>query len=296
MKSWINFSWQDWCRLKPIAATLKQIRNDCVLYFYKKTKANDEDVFLQDMRIYHNQNILIVIAFEQVKVLDWLLSLSKKNLIDFQLMVFDNSKNTQSRELIRALCRTHDIPYLALPYNYTAHPNRSHGLAMTWVFDRIIQKIQPSWFGFLDHDMLPVRPVSLGHLIGRQSYYGLLNEGDNCWNLWAGYCFFEYPMVAHLPLNFLYDFSRGLDTGGRNWSVLYSRLSRPAVHFADETKKTLRLRDQSAIMAQVIDHAWVHIGGVSYNNNLQPKELFYENLVRDLLEGRSHDILSDMAS
>lgn len=296
MKSWTNFSWQDWCRLKPIAATLKQIRNDCVLWVYKKIKATDEDVFLQNTLRYHDQKILIVIAFEQVKVLDWLLSLSKKNLIDFQLMVFDNSKNTQSRELIRALCQAYEVPYLALPYNYTSHPNRSHGLAMTWVFSRIISKIQPGWFGFLDHDMLPVGPISLGNMIGRQSCYGLLNEGDDCWNLWAGYCFFEYPMVAHLPLNFLYDFSRGLDTGGRNWSVLYRRLSRSTFRFANETKQILRLSDRYAIMAQVIDHAWVHIGGVSYNNNLQSKELFYETLVGELLEGRSLDVLSTTAS
>lgn len=224
-------------------------------------------------------------------MLDWLIALSKKNLVDFQLMVFDNSKNAQSRELIHALCKTQGIPYLALPYSYTSHPNRSHGLAMTWIFNRIIRRIQPTWFGFLDHDMLPVSRITLAEVIGRQSCYGLLNDGDDCWNIWAGYCFFEYSVVTHLPLNFLYDFSRGLDTGGRNWPILYSRLNRSRVRFAHETKQTLRLNDRSAALAQIIDHAWVHIGGVSYSNNLQPKEFFYKALVEELLNGRSWDAL-----
>ncbi len=92
-------------------------------------------------------------------------------------------------------------------------------MAMTWVFHRIIKKIEPNWFGFIDHDMYPIRPVNVEGLIPvNQSTYGLLNDAPRYWNLWAGYCFFKYTHVSGLPLNFLYDFSRGIDTGGRNWS------------------------------------------------------------------------------
>ena len=141
------------------------------------------------------------------------------------------------------------------------------------------------WFGFLDHDMIPVSPIQLSQRIASQEVYGTLNDGNSCWNLWVGYCFFKYAKVASLPMNFLYDFSRGLDTWGRNWDYLYSQYARPQIKFADDIRIELKINDQFQSTVQLIDNAWVHIGGVSYNNNLAPKEVFFEHLIENFQQG-----------
>jgi hypothetical protein len=161
-------------------------------------------------------------------------------------------------------------------------------MAMTWVFHRIIKKIQPNWFGFLDHDMYPVRPVNVESLIPvNQLTYGLLNDAPRYWNLWAGYCFFKYTHVSGLPLNFLYDFSRGIDTGGRNWPYLYAFMNKSLQQFATVSYESLKFRSNSSGNIQLIDNAWIHIGGVGYGDNYQMKQALHASIVQHLLAGLS---------
>lgn len=290
------YSWSDYCRLVPLIVLFKQLRNDLLLAFYKSLKAQDENQFISKHLYLRNQNLLIVVAFEQPKVLEWLFSLAVKNLQDFQLMVFDNSRDLVLREQIKQLCQQYKIPYLSLPMYRTRHPNRSHGLAMTWIFHRIIKVIRPAYFGYLDHDMFPIKPIQIKSLIpSHQISYGLLNDAKHYWNLWAGYCFFKFESVDHLPLNFLYDFSRGIDTGGRNWKFLYKFQNKSATQFASSVQEPLILNDGSQSDVQIIDDAWVHVGGVSYNNNFQPKEKFYELLVKEFISGKGVNQLKKIA-
>ncbi len=292
MKNITLYSFSEYCRLVPLIVFFKQLRNDLLLAVYKRRRAHGEKQFITEHLHLRNKHVLIVVAFEQPKVLEWLFSLSEKNLQDFQLMVFDNSKKPMLRQQIKELCQRYQIPYLALPTYSTRHPNRSHGLAMTWIFHRIIKVIRPAYFGYLDHDMFPVKPIQLASMIPtEQISYGLLNDAKNYWNLWAGYCFFKFEAVAHQPLNFLYDFSRGVDTGGRNWNYLYRFQNKKAIRFASSIHQPLSLGDDLQADVQLIDDAWIHVGGVSYNNNLQPKELFYGHLVKALLSGKSMNVL-----
>lgn len=291
MKKLSQFSITDFLCLKPLRALIKELRNDLFLAFYKRLKAKGENEFIKQ-NFSKNKKILIIIAFEQDKVLNWLLALSSINLKDFQLMVFDNSRNPQARSKIRQTCFQFQIPYLGLPFNGTRHPNRSHGMAMTWVFHRIIKKIEPSWFGYLDHDMLPVKSVQISNCIPQgQNTYGFLNDAPDYWNLWAGYCFYNYSNVSHLPLNFIYDFSRELDTGGRNWPYLYAHQNKDDVKYATSINRSVFVPPDQTRTVQLIDDAWIHVGGVSYNNNLQPKEYFFEQLVNTLLSGIPFDSL-----
>ncbi len=292
MKNLKLYSSSEWLILEPLRAFLKELRNDLILAFYKTKKAKFEDDFLKKNQPLKGQNILVVIAFEQPKVLEWLFKLSKKNLNDFQLMVFDNSRSLILRSEIEKLCREWGIPYLSLPYLKIKHPNRSHGLAMTWVFHRIIKKIEPHIFGYLDHDMYPVKPVSLQHLnLDHQDSYGLLNDAVHYWNLWAGYCFYKFSAVHNKPLNFLYDFSRGIDTGGRNWPYLYRGQVKSLAQFAPVSTPLVSLRNDLNSIVELIDERWVHVGGVSYNNNFKPKEEFHSKLVESLSNGESFDAL-----
>ncbi len=290
MKKISQYSFSEVIQLKPLKDLLKEIRNDLLLAHYKIKSAIHEDQFLENNRHFKDANILVVIAFEQPKVLEWLFSLSCNNLKDYQLMVFDNSRNKEVRGDIKDLCDVWGIPYLSLPMVRSRHPNRSHGLAMTWVFHRIIKKIQPYRFGYLDHDMYPIKPVYLSELIpSEQNFYGVLNDAQNYWNLWAGYCFFKFSAVSNKPLNFLYDFSRGVDTGGRNWSHLYHCRNKSVVKFATIKTPLVTFGDDFQSRIQLIDDIWVHVGGVSYNNHLQSKEGFHTKLVNHLLAGRVLD-------
>lgn len=86
----------------------------------------------------------------------------------------------------------------------------------------LLKKIEPKVFGFIDHDLLPVKKINFNTSIKIQhGFYGLYRAKKGYWNLWAGYCFYSFNKVKSLPLNWLYDFSCYLDTGGRNWDPLY---------------------------------------------------------------------------
>jgi hypothetical protein len=280
----------EWCRLEPFRALVKELRNDLLLGYFLRLKAKGEKKFLLDNKHFENKNVLIVIAFEQPKVLSWLFSLSKINLSDFNLMVFDNSKNLNVRKQIEDLCQQHKIPYLSLPNLNVKHPNRSHGLAMTWVFHRVIKVIKPNYFGFLDHDMYPVKKISLLSSIPKtQNFYGSINKATNYWGLWAGYCFFKFKVYGKRPLNFLYDFSRGLDTGGRNWSHIYEHENMQLSKFAPLTEPSLQFQGFLSAKVQLIDDAWIHVGGVSYKDSISTKENFHSKIVEELLAGRDID-------
>jgi hypothetical protein len=288
MKKISEHSFLELLRLEPIRAILKQIRNDVLLFLYKKKSVKNEALFIAELKKYKDKNLLVVIAFEQPKVLEWLFSLSKRNLRDFQLVIFDNSRDVASRARISQVCQIYNVPYLGLPFNYSHHPNRSHGMAMTWVFHRIIKRIEPSWFGFLDHDMYPVRPVSIESLIPvNQFTYGLINDAPRYWNLWAGYCFFKCAHVSGLPLNFLYDFSRGIDTGGRNWPYLYASMNKSLQQFATVSYESLKFGLNSSANIQLVDNAWIHVGGVGYGDNYQMKQALHASIVQHLLAGLS---------
>jgi len=286
MKSLSQFSILETLQLSPLWLFLKQLRNDVWLSWYKSKEALGEKDFLTQNQHLANKNILIVIAFEQPKVLEWLFEFANKNLVDFQLMIFDNSRTDPLRDAVKNVCIQYGVPYLGLPLNTSRHPNRSHGMAMTWVFERIIKKIKPSWFGYLDHDMVPIAPIGSAFIHSQQPFYGMLNSGHDCWNLWAGYCFFNYEKVKNLPLNFLYDFSMGLDTGGRNWHCMYKNYANQNVQFAPNVYQDVKV-DQTQATIQLVDGQWLHIGGVSYNNNLASKEAFYEQLICKLHTGQA---------
>jgi hypothetical protein len=129
--------------------------------------------------------------------------------------------------------------------------------------------------------------VSIADKLTGQSVYGLLNEGSSgFWSLWAGYCFFDYAETKGKSINFLYDFSRNLDTGGRNWNDLYRHLDRRQLRFA--ISENLSLKDPSIKnprTVQFIDENWLHIGGISYSDNSREDIEYFKNLENIFTKG-----------
>ncbi|MDD5284859.1 MAG: hypothetical protein PHD54_03305 [Desulfuromonadaceae bacterium] len=299
MRDLKDFSAGEWLRLLPLQFAFKQARNDLLLALYKKRRPNGLDLFLKESERFNNQNIALVVAFEQPWALDWLLRMSARNLTDTTVLVFDNSRRAAARTDIEQVCRKHQTPYLALPYNRTRHVNRSHGMAMTWIFYNVVRFIKPRLFAFIDHDMIPVKKTGLSERLGDQPFFGWeRSAGEWSWNLWAGYCMFDFLTVSKAAMNFLYDFSRGLDTGGRNWTSLYQNYDPEQLRFADS--RIVNVNDPSTgnqHSVQIIDDCWLHIGGISYNDNFRSKSEFCENLAHALDNGRSWlQVCSDIAT
>jgi hypothetical protein len=160
--------------------------------------------------------------------------------------------------------------------------NRSHGLAMSWAYHNVIKQLKPNIFTFLDHDLIPLSKINLEEKIEYQPVYGLLNKGNNnYWSLWAGFCTFRYNFVKESNLNFLYDFSRGLDTGGRNWDRIYNNLSFTEITFTDRIFKEIAAPLSSDFReVEILDYSWVHMSGISYNNNFESKADFYSGIYK----------------
>ena len=297
MRDLKNFSAGEWLRFVPLEVAFKQARNDAWLAIYKKIRPKALDSFLVETQRFGNQSVALVIAFEQPRALDWLLRMAQRNLTDTAVLVFDNSRRAAARLDIERVCRDRGVPYLALPVNRTRHVNRSHGMAMTWVFHNVVRAIRPRLFAFIDHDLIPVRTSGLSERLAEQPFYGKLRASAWAWQLWAGYCLFDFSTVAGLPMNFLYDFSQKLDTGGRNWDCLYRNYDRERLRFAGS--RYADVRDPVTGVSQsveIVDDRWLHIGSIGYNDNFRSKSQFCENLAHAMDGGAPWTELCDDAN
>ena len=277
-----EFSVKDWLKLRPLDVAFKQVRNDIWLKYYVDQKPAELSQFLTDNSHLAGRNIAIVVAFEQPWAVNWLLQMAKKNLMNTTVLVFDNSHKTAARAELAAVCKQNGTPYLALPMNRTKHVNRSHGMAMSWIYDNVINIIQPKLFAFIDHDLIPVSEVDFEERLANQQFFGRAGgKFPQYWSLWAGYCIFIYAAFKHQPLNFLYDFSRGLDTGGRNWDSIYSHFDKAQIYFASRTYKNLKLPTvENYTKVEFVDECWIHMGSISYNDGFRNKLDFFEALAR----------------
>jgi hypothetical protein len=295
LRHFLEFSKSDWLKLLPVRFAFKQVRNDLVLGAYLKRLPGSLPGFLHENAKLQDKNIVLIIAFEQPRVLNFLLGKARRYLPDAHLLVFDNSPKAAVRVEIERVCQEHKIPYLALPANSIKHPNRSHGIAMTWIFRNVVRAIKPRLFVFVDHDLIPFKTVELAKTLAAQPFYGPVRAnqsadpqeiGRRCWSLWAGYCMYDFSAVKELPLNFLYDFSRGLDTGGRNWHCLYKNHDQPRPAFADSRKVSLTDSRTGVVhKIRIVDKRWLHFRGAGYREDFHEKLDLYVRMADALAEG-----------
>jgi hypothetical protein len=294
LQHFLDFSKSDWLKLLPLRHAFKQVRNDLVQRAYLKQLPQALPEFLRENSPLQDKNIALIIAFEQPRVLDFLLGKARGYLPDARLLVFDNSPKATARAEIKRVCQEHKIPYLALPPNSVKHPNRSHGMAMTWIFRNVVRAIKPRMFAFIDHDLIPFQTVEFTKTLAGQPFYGPVRThksaepekiGNRSWSLWAGYCMYDFSAVKHSPLNFLYDFSRGLDTGGRNWHWLYKNYDQPRPAFADSRKVSLT-DSRTGIVHQIriVDGRWLHFRGAGYREDFQENLDLYMRMANALAE------------
>lgn len=243
----------------------KNKRNGIVnRYFLKQTSTQQYEVVA---KLRNLDFIVFCIAFNKPDCIQIMIDCWKKYALNTTLVVVDNSSCINAKREIAELCHLNSIFYLSLPRNPEWHPNRSHALAMNWVFYNLIVEIKPDYFGYLDHDCFPYKKFDLSSHISGYEIYGdrrISYDHPEVWNLWAGFCFFDFKYLEGKKLNFTHSIELGLDTGVKNWEVLYKFLSQQQCTFAHVKSGVMFANKYNQKFHSVID-SFVHIGSASHS-------------------------------
>ena len=220
----------DWLRLRPALEAHRdwQVRRRTGAFIRQPARVGDVDAIQAAMR---GSQVMVTIAFNDPEILERQIIALRAFAPGPLHIIADNSNDPQRASEIATLCERLGTPYLRLPANPwdARSPSRSHGAALNWVWRRLIQPARPEAFGFLDHDLVPLALDDPFEALERQPVAGDKRWAGDRWYLWAGYCFFRMSAIEGLELDFGQDWSLGLDTGGGNWSALYSRLDPDAI-------------------------------------------------------------------
>lgn len=230
MKPLHEYDWDDWKRLRPISHGLKTLRYGATRELHVRRPQWGGDMALAQ-RI-RDRRVLLSIAYDDVEAIDMQASAVARFVPGALYAIADNSSDDALACEVESVAVRHGAPYVRLPRSLSKEPSRSHGLALDWTWRNIIRPGRPEAFGFLDHDLFPTAPDDPFAKLAQQPVYGSLRRQGDRWFLWAGFCFFRFDAVKDLRLNFGQDWFKGLDTGGGNWTVLYSRLDRASLAFS----------------------------------------------------------------
>jgi hypothetical protein len=83
------------------------------------------------------------------------------------------------------------------------------------------------------------------------------------WFLWAGFCFFRFAAIADRPLDFRPDYFGGLDTGGRNWEILYHHADRARLQMAPLRTEPVKVGAAMSDSYFQWSNAWLHEVGTN---------------------------------
>jgi hypothetical protein len=189
---------------------------------------------------------LVTIAYNNVTVVSEQVRLLCANLRDpFCHTVIDNSSDRSKGREIESLCRREDVPYVRMPRIYSSayDVSASHARALNWAWTNYLSPRAASRFGFLDHDVFPVRPTSLLECLRDQPVWGHLQTRGSRWYLWPGLCIFNARWLAGRQLDFMPG--PGFDVGGRLYELLAPSFSQEDL--AWPTSSYERLRDNGEL-------------------------------------------------
>ncbi|MDG4909838.1 hypothetical protein P9228_25965 [Mesorhizobium sp. WSM4898] len=230
--------------------------------------------FAKELQDIGTTRVCFTIAFNTPWVIDALTKAWETYRPGMDLVVIDNSTKDDARAQIARICAIRKVPYFGLPNRREKHWSRSHGTAITWTFHNVVSHLRPELFGFIDHDCFPVFAFSIPDSLAGKAVYGLVvrptenfiyksRKDDHQWNLWAGFCFYRFAAVDGLKLNFEPRMDIGLDTGGANWPILYSKLGEASIEVARREQEPIELSGTLGLH-ELLDGAFLHIGGSAY--------------------------------
>lgn len=264
-RSLASYGPADWLRLRPVTQVYKEVVYGLEDRLFSARPPASPGEFAAICASLAGQALAITVAFNSPDAIGWQTRFCRKNLRNAALVVLDNSTDRTAAEQIAAICRSERVAYVRLRHGFidSRSASRSHGAALNWAYRRLVRRLRPPVFAFLDHDCFPIRPVDLPALVAGQPVYGQLVARANGWYLWPGFCVFRWSAVADRRLDFRQDWFLGLDTGGANWGRLYSGLDRSRLRFARASR--VALTDPPAPDAPAFHRIddWLHVGNMS---------------------------------
>lgn len=251
-----------------------------ILLLHSLLPTKYKNILFKDSRL-----LITVVAFNNYEII----SIQHKKLRDyikedFNFLVADNSSNKSTSDKLRQFCKSENISYVKVPKNPLTgiRSSGSHGAAINWCYKNIIKKYKPKFFGFLDHDVFPIKETVLTEKI-TSGFYGVIRKRkEPYWYLWPGFCFFEYEKIKNFKVNF-FPYHAGkngeifLDTGGSNYNSIYKKIGKESIRKASsrlinkETSKDFMRGEESSQVFEIINNAWLHLRQIAWRKESSNK-------------------------
>lgn len=223
---------------------------------------------------------IFTVAFNNEKYIEYQIKLVRKFIRDphVSFIVADNSSIPEKRKIISSLCQKYEVGYISVPDSMIIrYPGGSyaHGTTLNWLFYCVVKIRKPRFFGFLDHDLYPIAPISIKEKLNNRDFYGYPIDKTDGWWLWAGLCFFDFNKVGKLPLNFIPYTVNGtyLDTGGANFPVLYQKYQLKSLNLPGcENIQIMDGTEYHTNYVQVMDGCWLHTINGSNWKGVSPED------------------------
>lgn len=202
---------------------------------------------------------LVSIAFNNEIVIGYQIKLLKKYLIDeFSYTVVDNSSNPAKQKVIAQLCIDSGVNYVLPPSNPFLGEvgSGSHGATLNWAYKNFICSRKPKYFGFLDHDVFPVERTSILENLSDFPIFGKIDVRGDRWYLWSGFSFFCYDFLKGEKVDFMPE--PGVDTGGKNWHSVYSKIDKSLLSPLAISYDNLRPGDNKQTDLYERMGSWIH--------------------------------------
>jgi hypothetical protein len=260
---------------------LETLHDRCRLYLYYRR--DSDQVAMAGSADARASLDLATVCFNNAVVVKYQSKLLRKHLRDaYAYTVFDNSPPGRERDEIKALCRGEGVSYVELPATpFAGIPSCHHGAALNWICRRHFAPRALPYVGFIDHDLFPARATSIVDRMGVEGLLGRIDERDERWYLWPGFCFFSSAKVNVARLNFLPI--PGLDSGGGNWPTLYRHVGRTTLPRVESRLENVRPGDdKQADMVEWIADDWLHAINASEWRPSNGKMTLVEALLREM--------------
>lgn len=245
----------------------------------------EEIIFLQsnDRQVFQNNLLLLTVGYNNIWALDYQIRLIKKFLLDeFVHIILDNSIHQTISQQIQLLCKKYNVSYFRCMTIPQRSSSRHHALALNWALRIIIPKFNFYIFGFLDHDVFPLYPVSiLSHFKSGENFYGRYQERKQfkMWYLWPGFCFFSRQFFDVAQMNMLPG-NHG-DTGGSLYPYLKLKTKKSGTFVIENITNYTN----SELSYEIYDLTWIHT--VALSNWNRRSTYFWEakkELIKNLLD------------
>lgn len=255
----------------------EKIRHFCMHNLYRTNylhKIENETVLQEILNSDIGVDIdIITIAFNNPKMIQYQVKLVKKYLKDKYLyIVADNSNNESDSKRIKDICVKDEVYYFRLPKNpyngKCSMGSYSNGAAMNYMYHNFIKLRSTRFFGFLDHDIFPIKDSCIVTKLNKQAFWGTLrcvptNNNYCCIYPWAGFCFFDKKRFIIDKFDFMPLKGIG-DTGASNYINCFLPIIRTdeflQYEFADLKRVGIEEACGSPQSSQyeLISGSWIH--------------------------------------